>query len=60
MKRVAWLTNLVNIGVLSFLVVKNFTPVYGMIACSIAVTTILIAVIPEALKEGIVYNDDNV
>ena len=56
-KQVAWTTNLLNIGVLSFLVAKNFSPVCGAIACSIAAITILIAVIPEALKEGIVYND---
>ena len=57
-KRIAWVTNLLNIGILSFLVAKNFSPLYGMIACSIAAITILIAVIPEALKEGIVYNDE--
>lgn len=56
-KRIAWLVNLGNIGVLSFLVLKNFSPVYGAIACSVSVITILIAVIPDALKEGIVYND---
>lgn len=59
-KRITWLTNLMNIGVLSYLLLNNYTPLYGAIACSVAVLTILIAVIPEALKEGIVYNDDNV
>lgn len=58
MKKISWLTNLVNIGVLSFLVTKNYSPVYGAIACSIAVLTILIAVIPEALTPGVVYNDE--
>ena len=58
MKRIAWLVNLANIWVMSFLVTKNFSPVYGMIACSIAVLTILIAVIPEALKLKEVYNDE--
>ena len=57
-KEVAWVTNLLNIGILSFLVLKNFSPVYGAIACSVSVLTVLVAVIPEALKEGIVYNDD--
>ena len=57
-KRMAWIVNLMNIGVLSFLVLKNFSPVCGMVACAVAATTILIAVIPEALKEGIVYNDE--
>lgn len=58
MKRIAWLINLMNIGVLSFLVAKSYSPMYGMIACSISVLAILIAVIPEALKPGIVYNDE--
>ena len=57
-KRIAWLVNLANIGVLSFLVLKNFSPVYGMIACSVAVLTVLIADIPEALTLKEVYNDD--
>ena len=57
-KKIAWVTNLLNIGVLSFLVVKNFSPVCGMIACMVAVLTILIAVIPEALTLGEVYNDE--
>jgi hypothetical protein len=57
-KKIAWLTNLTNVGVLSFLVLKNFNPVCGAIACSISVLSILVAVIPEALKEGIVYNDE--
>lgn len=60
MKKLSWLTNLLNIGVLSYLIVNNYTPLYGAIACGIAVTTILIAVLPEALKEGIVYNDDEI
>lgn len=58
MKKLAWLTNLVNIGVLSFLVAKNFSPAYAAIACSIAALTILIAVIPEALTLKEVYNDE--
>lgn len=57
-KKIAWVTNLMNIGVLSFLVVKNFSPVYGMIACSVAVLSILVAVIPEALTLKEVYNDE--
>lgn len=57
-KRMAWLVNLLNIVVMSFLVLKNFSPLYGMTACAVAVLTILIAVIPEALTPGIVYNDE--
>lgn len=49
--------NLANIGIMSFLVLKNFSPVYGAIACSIAVLTILVTVIPEALTLKEVYND---
>lgn len=57
-KRIAWIINLMNIGVLSFLVVNNYSPLYGVIACSVAVITILVAILPEALTPGIVYNDD--
>lgn len=57
-KTIAWLTNLMNIGVLSFLVLKNYNPLYGAVACMVAVLTILIAVLPEALTPGVVYNDD--
>lgn len=57
-KKIAWLMNLVNIGVLSFLVFKNFSPVYAAIACSVSALTILIAVIPEALTLKEVYNDE--
>ena len=57
-KGMAWIVNLMNIGVLSFLVANNFSPVYGAVACSIAVLTILVAVLPEALTPGVVYNDE--
>lgn len=57
-KKIAWLVNLINIGVMSFLVAKNFSPVYGAAACGIATLTILIATIPEALTPGEVYNDE--
>lgn len=57
-KRLAWLTNLVNIGILSFLALKNFSPLCGAIACSVAVITVLVAVIPEALTLKEVYNDE--
>lgn len=57
-KKIAWIMNITNIGVLSFLVAKNFSPVYAAIACSIAALTILIATIPEALTPGVVYNDE--
>lgn len=57
-KKITWITNLLNIGVLSFLVLNNCNPLYGAIACSIAALTILIAVIPEALTLKEVYNDE--
>lgn len=58
MKKIAWIVNLGNIGVLSFLLLKNFSPLFGAAACSIAVLTILVTTIPEALTSGIVYNDE--
>ena len=57
-KSIAWMTNLLNIGVLSFLVANNFAPMYGAVACMVAILTVLIAVIPEALTPGVVYNDE--
>ena len=57
-KRIAWLVNLANIWVMSFLVQENFSPVCGAIACMVAVITILVAVIPEALTLKEVYNDE--
>ena len=57
-KSIAWIINLANIGILSYLLLKNYSPVCGAIACSIAVLTILVAVIPEALTLKEVYNDD--
>lgn len=57
-KRIAWLVNFLNIGVLSFLVFNNYNPLRGAIACTVAVLTILIAVVPEALTPGVVYNDE--
>ena len=57
-KRIAWLVNLANIGILSYLLLKNYSPVCGAIACMVAVTTILVAVIPEALTLKEVYNDE--
>lgn len=57
-KKITWITNLLNTGVLSFLVLNNYNPVYAAIACSIAALTILIATIPEALTPGVVYNDE--
>ena len=58
-KQIAWLVNLLNIGVLSFLA-KGCSPVYGAIACMVAVLAILVAIIPEALTPGIVYNDNEI
>ena len=57
-KRIAWLVNLANIGIMSFLVRENFSPMYGAIACMVAGLTVLIAVIPEALTLKEVYNDE--
>lgn len=59
-KKLAWTINLLNVVVSGILITKNCNPLYGAIACGIAVLTILIAVIPEALTPGIVYNDDNI
>lgn len=58
MKKIAWVTNLGNIGILSFLLLKNFSPLFGAAACSIAVLTILVTTIPEALTLKEVYNDE--
>ena len=43
-KQIAWLVNLLNIGVLSFLVATGCSPVYGAIACMVAVLAILVAI----------------
>lgn len=56
-KQVAWVVNLMNIGILSFLLFNNYNPLSGAIACVVAVLTILVAVIPEALTLKEVYND---
>lgn len=58
MKKLAWIINLTNIGVLASLALNNCNPMYGAIACGVAALTILIAVIPEALTPGVVYNDE--
>lgn len=57
-KQLAWMINLTNVLILTMLVTKGYSPVYGAVACTIAVLTILIAVIPAALTPGVVYNDD--
>lgn len=57
-KQLAWRINLANIAILTTMVIKGCNPAYGALACGIAVLTILIAVIPEALTPGVVYNDD--
>lgn len=57
-KQIAWITNLLNVVVLGILVTKNCSPMYGAIACAVALLTTLVATIPEALTPGIVYNDD--
>jgi len=58
MRKIAWIVNLTNIGVLTSLVLNNCNPLYGMVVCSISALAILVAVIPEALKLKEVYNDD--
>lgn len=57
-KRFAWIINLLNVEILAFLVAKNLNPVYGAVACTVALLTTLIAVIPEALTLKEVYNDE--
>lgn len=49
-KKIAWIMNLLNVGILGVLVTKNCNPMFGAIACTIALTTTLIATIPEMLK----------
>lgn len=56
-KKVAWIINLLNIGVLAMLVAKNVNPMYGAIACSVALLTTFIATIPEALKIELTQTD---
>lgn len=57
-KRIAWVMNLANIGVLSYLLLNNYSPLYGAATCSISALAILIADIPEALTLKEVYNDE--
>ena len=56
-KKLAWIVNLSNIGVLAILVVKGFNPMYGAVACTVALLTTFIATIPEAVK-GELRNKD--
>lgn len=56
-KKVAWIVNLMNIGVLAMLVVKGLSPMYGAIACTIALLTTFIAIIPEAIKIELTQTD---
>lgn len=59
-KKLAWITNLANVGALGYLSMNGFPPIYGVIACGIAITMIFIACLPEALKEcDIVFFDDD-
>ena len=60
MKKIAWVTNLTNVGALGYLSMNGFPPMYGAITCGIAIATILIACLPEALKEcDIIFFDDD-
>lgn len=56
-KKIAWITNLMNVVVLGFLVIKGYSPIYGAIACTIALTTTFIATIPEAVKGELTITD---
>jgi uncharacterized membrane protein YkgB len=56
-KKIAWIINLLNIGVLAFLVAENYSPLYGAISCIIAVSTTFIATIPEAVKGELTITD---
>ena len=60
MKKLAWIVNLTNIGVLTILIANGVSPIYGAIACGVAVLTILGVVVPEALTLKEVYNDEEV
>lgn len=56
-KKLAWIVNLVNIGVLAMLVAKNVNPMWAVVACSVAVLTTFIATIPEAIKCELTQTD---
>lgn len=56
-KKLAWIINLLNIGVLAMLVVKNVNPMWAVVSCSVAVLTTFIATIPEALKIELTQTD---
>jgi hypothetical protein len=49
-KKIAWIINLLNVGVLAFLVAKHYSPLCGAISCIIALISTFIATIPEMLK----------
>jgi hypothetical protein len=49
-KKIAWITNLMNVVILGILVSRGCSPVYGAIACTVALTTTLVATMPEAVN----------
>jgi hypothetical protein len=49
-KKIGWIVNLSNVVVLGFLVAKGMNPLYGAVACTVALTTTLVATMPEAVN----------
>jgi Mg2+/citrate symporter len=56
-KKCAWIVNLLNVVVLAFLVAKNYNPIFGAVACIIALMTTLVAIMPEMLKGELTITD---
>lgn len=56
-KKIAWVTNLLNVVVLTMLVAKGLNPMYGASACAGALLTTLVAIIPEAIKIELTQTD---
>jgi hypothetical protein len=56
-KKIGWIVNLSNVIILAVLVAKGMNPLYGAMTCSVALTTTLIAIIPEMLKCELTLTD---
>jgi hypothetical protein len=49
-KKIGWIVNLSNVIILAVLVAKGMNPLYGAMTCSVALTTTLVATMPEAVN----------
>jgi hypothetical protein len=49
-KKIGWIVNLSNVIILAVLVAKGMNPLYGAVACMVALTTTLVATMPEAVN----------